>query len=182
MSRGALCSIALCACLFACTDQDSKSPPTAGEGSQTGSQTGTSSPGSGSEVAQSGCAPGATRNTEGGFCIVVPSDHQASAATTQSPTEQRYQYGSGASTIVVIVRTGATADAFASAKAALEAEASSMNGHTRSYLENVSGTWSVADGRTTSTTIMRKDGTILDCRATSTNAVALQACQTLRFL
>ncbi len=188
MVRAALVAFAFSTLVVGCTE--SAGPGTQGPGESTqGTQGSQGSQGSqtaqGGEATQtSGCPAGATKNSEGGFCVALPSDVAPAPAASSVDGERRYEYGSGASTIVIVVKTGAMASdaAWTSAKNGLAEQAAKAGGSSKSTTTSVSAVWKEADGRNASTTILRGDAKIVDCRALSTQATVLQVCQSIRLL
>jgi hypothetical protein len=166
MLRSTLCTFAFATIVLGCTENKEPAPDTLGGGSQ-----------------EQGCAAGATQSVEGGFCLALPSDHQG-GATAGSDGQRRFDYSAGASSVVVTSKTGANAtDAeWASATKNLAEQATILGGSSRTSGASISGTWKETDGRTTATKLLRGDGKIVECRATSSSAPALQACESLRLL
>lgn len=161
MLRAALCTFAFATIALGCA---TKEPTPTGEGSQ-----------------EKGCASGATQNAEGGFCLNLPPDLENGAP---AGGDGRYEYAAGGSAVTVLVKTGSAAseEQWAAAKKDLADQVTRLGGSSRAYGPSISGTWKESDGRTAATTLLRSDGKILECRAVSTSAAALQACQTLRAL
>lgn len=182
MVRAALATFAFATIVVACTESSAPSTQTPGEGTQPSSGSQTTA---GGETAQtSGCPAGATKNAEGGFCVALPSDLAPAPAATVTDGERRYEYGSGASTIVITVKTGtlATDAIWTSAKTGLADQAVRASGTSKSTTTSISAVWKETDGRSTSTTILRGDQKLVECRAQSTQAPVLQACQSIRLL
>ena len=182
MVRAALGAFAFTTFVAGCTE--SATPSTQGPGEGTQGSTGTQTAHGGDDTPSSSCPAGATKNTEGGFCVALPSDVAPSPAVTSTDGERRYEYGSGASTIVIVVKTGTLASdsVWSSARTNLADRAVRSAGTSKSSAASISAIWKEADGRNASTTILRGDAKIVECRALSTQAPMLQACQSIRLL
>jgi hypothetical protein len=176
--------------LGACAERDASpgtetATGTPAEGTSTGSTAGDPQ-----GAHADGCAAGATSNAEGGYCLVLPPDARiastnAASASRETSGERRYEYASPAGTLVVVVKTARSVDgdvAWASAKQSLVDQAASLSGVSRAAGDTVSATWKELDGRRIAARALRREGTLVECRATSTTAPLLQACETLRLL
>lgn len=126
---------------------------------------------------ETGCAPGATRNAEGGYCLAAPPGEGAATATTTGDGARAYAYGGGPSSLVVIVHPAAsiTDETWAAAKQRLPGRVKSADG-------SASSVWAEADGRRGSATLLRGADRLVECRAISSDARVLQACQTIALL
>lgn len=181
MPKLALCSLAFAVTtMMACADTKESGPAS---GTDTPEQTGGAGSGAGTGAAtseQESCGAGATRNTEGGFCIAMGEGSQPPAASG-SESERRYEYASGESSVIVAVKkTPITDDAWTAAKGRLADEAVRQSGTTKSSTASASARWTEPDGRAASITVLKAADKLVECRAISRQASLLQACQSIR--
>ena len=139
-----------------------------------------------SEASATGCAAGATRSTEGGFCLTVPAGLKASPPYDKNTSSRRYDYADGTGKSIAVVVTQMKSAAEWDSEVSLRTREANAPNHRQPEVKDLPGggkfiSW-VDDNGPWATVITHKDLKLFFCRVggKATDAMLVDACKSLR--
>jgi hypothetical protein len=145
------------------------------------------SAGGGAAAGGTGCAAGAARNDEGGFCVKVPANEKMQNAYDSNDTSRTYEYGNDSGHGITVVVSKLDDASNWDFEVHVVDDESKSSGKTQQQSSDLPGggkfwSWVDEDGKTWVTALTHKDKKLLFCRTFGkpVDAALVDACKSIR--